>query len=846
MASSIKFLFYTFCFFSIALSAQSNDPILNKSTSGLNNFLYGKGYNYRLNSDLNVLSISKDSLSYVKTLNFNNNNSLFIYKSNISGNFYKFIPFTKALNEITPKLLYKTITEKTKEGLINGINVYSAVICNSLLKNFYPYLSELSLSKISTIQTDGFTEQLFGYFGLYNKSDDIYLKDTLNTNGLIYLLNNNPSVKINFEEILKFRLIDIIIGNTNVHPNNYWFIISNNSVTPLVFPKQSAFPLFGGVFYIGSRLLVPSFISFGENYKSPEAITWKSRYFDRRFLTNLNWSVWEKVINEIKIGLSDSLIKATVLNPNIQLDNETKLFLVNSIINRKDELYNFGYSYYKHLNKYAEIYCTSQNDSILINRNTNETTQVVIKARNKYGYHKFFERVFDNNVTSEIRVFLGQGDDVCLIDGDVSSSPIIKVNGEDGKDTLIDKSFVDGYLFSFLPIKQSDYNTYFFDEDSDTEIIEGDGTVSNYEFFKDYITYNEKYDTELKDYGHNWSFYPILAMNTDEGLITGGGPELTKYNYGLLPYAYFMRLTGSYATQPKSYKISFFGDFKDVMLNSSLLINITKAELSFDRYFGYGNETEYSYNKDKSDYYKSVYELFTLSLGIKRNLSNYLSFKFTILYDYGDFSLNTEKLLDDFKFGKYGIGSLWLMGGEFCLDYDSRDNIDNTYKGLFAQIKATHYPKVFKNLEFPFSRLDFDFRIFNRINGKFNTVIANRIGGSLLIGKYPFLKGAFIGGNESLRGYNKNRFAGDASVFFQNELRTQLTDLDIFVKSKLGVLIFSDIGRVFISNKNSKKWHPTAGIGTWVDFSDRLFTVVANLAFSNEKPELFLGTNFNF
>ncbi|HPN37386.1 MAG TPA: hypothetical protein PL041_03215 [Melioribacteraceae bacterium] len=845
MISRIRICLIFLLFFTYAHTAQTIDLYKNITNNNFNNLIYGNNYNNRITKNFHIPIINKDSLTYIKTLNFNNLNSFFVYKAN-SQNIYKFIPLNKALNEITPKLLYKTITNKTVDNLLSGQNIYSAVICNNLLTNFYPHLSKLKLCKINNTQNNNLIDYTLGYWSEYNQSEDLFLQDTINTSSLIYLINNNPSVKINYEEILKYRLIDILLGNTNVHPNNFWFVKTNNFVTPLVFPKQSAFPLFGGLFYIGAKLLVPSFISFNEDYKSPEATTWKSRYFDRRFLTQLNWNKWEQVINVIQQKLNDSLITASVKQDDIFLDDETKQFLINGLIKRKNELKDFSFSYYKLINKYAEIYCTTNKDSVIITRNANNTTKVYIKSQNNNSFYKYFERVFDNNITSEIRVFLDKGDDYCLINGKASSSPIIKVNGEEGKDTLIDNSYVDGYLFSFLPIKQSDYNTYFFDEDVDTEIIEGDGTVSNYKFFKDYVTYNEKYDTELKDYGHNWSFYPILELNTDEGLITGGGPELTKFNYGLLPYAYFMRLTGSYATQPKSYKISFLGDFKDVILNSSLLINITKAELSFDRYYGYGNETEFNYEKDKAGYYKSVYELFTVSLGIKKNLTKNTAIKFSILYDYGDIKLNNLNLLNDFKYNKYGIGSLWLMGGELCVNYDSRDNIDNTHKGLFAQIKAIYYPTIFKKLEFPFSKFDFDIRFFNKISGKYNTVIANKIGGAFLLGKYPFLKGAFIGGNESLRGYNKNRFAGDISLFSQNEIRTQISNLDIFVKSKIGLLLLGDIGRVFINNKKSFKWHPSAGFGTWIDFSDRLFTVVATLALSKEKPELFFGTNFSF
>lgn len=812
----------------------------NNNQSLWDNIIYD--YNFYSIDYNNIPLLVKDSLIYIKTLTFNNNNSFFIYKSKFQDIYYKFIPFTGNLSEITPKLLYKTISDKSKAKLEKSINIYSAVICNKLLKNIYPYLTNLKLYKFTNISG----EYLLGYLGIYNKTEEEFYKDTLNTDSFIYLINNNPNIKVNFEEILKFRLIDILLGNVNTNPSSYWFIKYNNSITPLVFPKQTAFPLFGGVFYKTAKMLVPGFVRFEENYQSPENLTWKSRYFDRRFLIALNYDSWQKTVDYLQNNLSDSIIINAVNNPDVNLSKETKDLLINALISRRNQLNNFAKAYYDLLNKYAEVYCTDKQDLVFVTRKNSGNVLVNVKSKGLNQFVNYFTKEFDNNKTKEIRIFLADGNDYCIITGNTNNSPLIIVNGEKGEDTLIDNSKVNSYFPSFFAITQSDYDTYFFDNNENTYVKQSLFNKSNYKTLINYIPYNEKYDTELKDYGHKWTYYPILEVNTDEGLIMGGGPELTKFNYGILPYSFYLRLTASYATTPKSYKLAFYGDFRNIISNASVIVDATKAELGFDKYFGYGNETEYNKTNDVNGFYKTSFELFNLKFGIKHKLSTNYSLTYSLEYEFGNFTLNNDTLLTNFKYGKYGVGTLWLLGGQLEALYDSRDNKDNPYSGIFAKLNIKHYPSIVKKLEFPFTKIEAEFRIFTQIRGKYLTVIANRLGGSAVLGKYPFLKGAFIGGKETLRGFNKNRFAGDAAIFSQNEIRTQIADLNVFIKSKLGVLGFSDIGRVFISNKYSNKYHLSAGFGFFINYSDRLFTVVSTFAFSKEKPELFFGTNFNF
>lgn len=111
-------------------------------------------------------------------------------------------------------------------------------------------------------------------------------------------------------------------------------------------------------------------------------------------------------------------------------------------------------------------------------------------------------------------------------------------------------------------------------------------------------------------------------------------------------------------------------------------------------------------------------------------------------------------------------------------------------------------------------------------------------------GSFPFFSSVFLGGDNNLRGYRRERFAGQAAIFGQSELRSYLTDVKIVMRGELGFSIFGELGRVFIDKDKSSMWHPSYGGGLWLSFLDRGFIVTTTIAISPETFSLYAGTSF--
>ena len=84
---------------------------------------------------------------------------------------------------------------------------------------------------------------------------------------------------------------------------------------------------------------------------------------------------------------------------------------------------------------------------------------------------------------------------------------------------------------------------------------------------------------------------------------------------------------------------------------------------------------------------------------------------------------------------------------------------------------------------------------------------------------------AAVGGNASLRGYSFNRFTGDASAFGGAELHLPLFRMTLLTRGDVGVIGFSDVGRVWYKGASEGGWHTGNGGGLWFGTMGQALTV---------------------
>ena len=194
----------------------------------------------------------------------------------------------------------------------------------------------------------------------------------------------------------------------------------------------------------------------------------------------------------------------------------------------------------------------------------------------------------------------------------------------------------------------------------------------------------------------------------------------------------------------------------------------------------------------------------------------------------------------------YGSGRFNQLGARSLIRLDLRNRKVAASRGIMIEAAAEYYPEMLDLDRGSFGRLEGQVATYLSLSGSDNQTLALKAGGEKVWGAFPFYEAAFLGGRETLRGFARQRFAGDASVYGSVEFRVFLTKVNLLFPSEFGVVALTDGGRVFQNGESSDKWHVSGGGGLWIAPVDRQYTISGTLVRSAERTSLYFGAGFGF
>jgi len=178
----------------------------------------------------------------------------------------------------------------------------------------------------------------------------------------------------------------------------------------------------------------------------------------------------------------------------------------------------------------------------------------------------------------------------------------------------------------------------------------------------------------------------------------------------------------------------------------------------------------------------------------------------------------------------YGFDSFGQAGVRLSLHHDTRNEVDTARRRLggvvlnadvgpplwgTVDVSGSAYPAMW-DVESAYQNLSGIAAAYLRFPFLTRPILALRAGGQKLFGNFPYFDAAFLGGSESLRTENRQRYAGDAMVFGTTELRVPIAKFGFILPLDVGALGFVDIGRVYLDGESPGGWHKGAGAGFWV------------------------------
>lgn len=658
----------------------------------------------------------------------------------------------------------------------------------------------------------------------------------LSSEKLVARLEQHSDESVNARALLTARLLDIFVGDWDRHPDQWRWARGSDAPQerwlPIPRDRDWALVKLDGVVWSLARFVYPypQFVSFSRDYPDLVWLTWNGRVLDRRFLTSLEKPVWDSVAATLQSQLTDSVIDAAAREMPPELFAINGAALTGTLKIRRDHLIDIANRFYALLADEVDIHAGQEDAIVSISRLDERFTDVTIRTRKRSRAPRaqpVFQRRFDAGETGEIRIYLHGGNDSVDVEGPPGRT-LVRVIGGGGGNTYVDTS-----------ANSRTGRVVFYDVDSASRIVGASPDLVDRRPYREPTTKHGWVDPP-RDWGSRWRPYPWFSYSPDVGLFLGGGPLFERYAFRDTPYAAKMTLRAGYATGAGRWRAEYDADFRRSNSPVHATVFARASGLDVVRFFGFGNETT---APGASSFYRveqkqlALEPLVVMSLTPDLTVSLGPTVKRVITSDEPDRFIGAIQ--------PYGSGSFGEIGGRLRFVADTRDVAENARRGIFVSTQATAYPAAL-NVRSPFADLRTTASTYLTASTRLSPTLALRVGGDKLWGHYPFYDAAFVGGASTVRGWREQRYAGDASVYGNAEIRLFLTKFFFLLPGDLGAFGLADAGRVYRAGERSDIWHSSLGGGLWAAFLGRANTLSVSYARGREGSGFYFGSGFMY
>jgi len=658
---------------------------------------------------------------------------------------------------------------------------------------------------------------------------------------LIEKVQDSPKNQVDEKWVLKSRLFDLWIGDYDRHDDQWrWAEFPDEeSGIDLYRPiprdrDQALFDINGVLPWILSR----DFIHiqqhpFAGRIQDMKEFASNAKHFDRSWLTELTWTDWLPIAQELEQKLTDEVIEKAFETWPKNIYDLNAPSLIKRLKKRRDRMVPHAKELYKLLAKYVNVVGTNRKEVFEINRKNSKEVSVTVYAFNKKETKKqlTYQRTFFANETKEIRLYGLKGQDEFKFTGAAKNKIIVRVLGGEEVDRLTadNQSAVDKKVVVY---------------DNPTGIQIAENTNSK-NLLSDDSEVNE-YNREEFQY-HN--YFPIFTFGstTDDGFFLGGGATFTRYGFRKKPFGARHRIFFQFSTQTNAARFSYSSDFTEVI--GGLNFNPT---ISFDRpiiynFFGLGNDTKILSDNERFHWIRL--KRFTVAPLLKKVWKNrFNTTRFGPFFENVIVERREDNISDAPGFlNDSDRGNKSFLGLQFEHQFNTLDNNNLPSKGVRYQIGATYYRNL--NEEQAYAKLEGSLSNFFHIEVPFPMTFGSRIGAATLSDdNYYFFHSNNLGENNFLRGFRNNRYAGSHFLYHNLDLRIPLFYFKNHIApGEVGLLAGFDYGRVWYPDANDGGWKSGISGGIW--WAPYKFTAI-NIFYTktgNGEPNTFtLRTGFFF
>jgi len=748
---------------------------------------------------------------------------------------------SKSADSLAPKLIRNSVYQEWIEDNFSAQHPYSALIVPVLAKAVgVPHSNPLIVWVAPDEKLGQYASFFAGEVCLLERREP--LGESHSTVKMLAHLDSINECLVDSTTFFKARLLDLLIADWGRHQDQWRWVDSgrNGREYYISVPRDR-----DQVFYINEGILPKraasastlSFLQgFSADYKDVNTFFINGSELNQRFLNQFSYERWMQLTRSFVNAIPDDVLKKAIgqLPESSRRLRQGVLFTV--LKSRRDNLPKVMEQYYKFLYEIVDIRNSNQPEWIGINDAPDNALRITISRITDLGEKgsTIFDNIFKPGITSEIRLYAGDGKDVVKVNLAHCKIRLRIVGGKDLKEYNISNALKRVKVY----------------EDSYDDKVEEGRSRMVLHVSKDSLNTARQF-TNLY---HGSGFSPAVSFRSDDGVLLGLTYKIEKEGFRKFPYGSLQKITVLKSLTTKTFRIKYAAEFLQISPKTDFVINAT-ADLPSNRFnfFGRGNETFLNKTGDFRRYYRVKFNYFTLEPAFRFHLARHVNLSVGPSFQYSKIKSkdNEGRFIESASLNNDYFGSFITEdkshGGVF-IDFDfGKKRGDKLFpeNGFRFDLRMHGYEGLNPYSE-DFLQAMPQMAFYKSVDKKGHFVIANRTGAAFTRGKTTFYQSAYLGGHDNLLGYLKFRFAGDHVLYNNLETRITLPNfLHYTMPGRIGLIGFYDIGKVWVDGEHSNKYHQGVGGGIFIAPFNRLL-VRAVLGSSDEGlfPNIMIGQRF--
>ncbi|KNB61726.1 metallophosphoesterase [Chryseobacterium sp. Hurlbut01] len=634
--------------------------------------------------------------------------------------------------------------------------------------------------------------------------------DILSTADILKNMRKDGKYSVDQYLYIRARIFDMLVGDWDRHEDQWkWAEYKKDDKVvykPIPRDRDQAFSNYDGAAFkvLMNIPAIRHMKTFKDDIKSVRWINMEPYPIDLILLKNATQEDWIAQAQYIQEHLTDKDIETAFDNLPKEVQDETLSDIQRKLKLRKGKLEDYATRYFDVLQEKIPLTGTVNKDKFVIIKNGNSVDVKQYQLHKNKGEELVFEKRYDDEKTKELWIYGLEDDDIYEVSGEGKSRINIRLIGGNNHDTYTIENGRKVKIYDF----KSQKNTY--NAKSATKHISDDYDVN---------TYNWKHPKY-----NFFAGYPMANFNPDDGVILGFVANYTVNNFIRDPFTQKHSLSANFYTATGGFNLGYKGIFKKAIAGWDAGIDAAYTTPFFARtFFGLGNESLNDADEDNRDYNRVRISQFKFAPSISK--TSWLNFKhqFQLNFEHSKVQFNEDRIIAvSPEINPEVFNGQQFAGANYTLSFKNLDKKAFPTLGMEFILNAgwkTNISEFRQN----FASFNGTLNLFHRIDKRGKFVFANSSNAMMINNNnFEFYQAAAIGGNNGMRAYRNERFAGKSYFVNNSEIRWDFGRVkNNIVPTNMGILVGYDLGRVWKDGEQSDKWHQGVGAGFWMNILEK-------------------------